>query len=36
MEYDLGKMLEQMNEKLDALLMKAYPEQFKKEPEVKK
>jgi len=36
MEYDLGKMLEQMNEKLDALLMKAYPEQFKDKEEVKK
>lgn len=31
MDYDLGKTLEMINEKLDALLRKAYPEQFKKE-----
>ena len=31
MEYELGKALEQINEKLDALLVKAYPEKQRKE-----
>lgn len=30
MEYDLGKALENINEKLDMLLVKAYPEAKKK------
>lgn len=31
MDYELGKTLEQINEKLDALLVKAYPEIKNKE-----
>lgn len=31
MDYETGKTLELINEKLDLLLKKAYPEQFKKE-----
>lgn len=33
MDYDLGKALEQINDKLDALLLKAYPEKEKEKKE---
>jgi len=36
MEYDVGKAFELLNEKLDMLLAKAYPELKKKEEEEKK
>ena len=36
MEYTLGKKLEEIEQKLDLLLMKAYPEEFKKEEKPKK